>query len=117
MQSSLPQYVRILSIATPFDLSAPVPSDRSPQSVLSGIPQSRYASYAAAHEGPEARSQTIETLKWALSNSRLIDIDIQSDIMSDVSKYEVFEDLLTNATADFGDKNVPIVLCEPFLLR
>ncbi|OAX42283.1 hypothetical protein K503DRAFT_863198 [Rhizopogon vinicolor AM-OR11-026] len=111
LQSSLAQKVRVFSVAAPFELSGPVPSDHSVQSELSGILQSRYTSYTAAHEQPEARSRAIETLKWAFSNSRLIDIDVQCDIMSDVSKYETFEDLLTKATADLpADKKVPIVL-------
>ncbi|KAG0706090.1 hypothetical protein DFH29DRAFT_202999 [Suillus ampliporus] len=110
LQSSLPQNVRVLSVAAPFELSGPIPSDYSAHSDPS-IPQSLYTSYAAAHEEPEARSQAIETLNWAFSNSRLIDIDVQSDVMSNVSKYEMFEDLLMKATVDLpGDKKVPIVL-------
>jgi len=108
------QKVRILSVATPFELSGPVSSGHS---VQSEIPQSRYTSYTVAHEVPEARSLAIEHLRWAFSSSRLIDIDVQSDIMSDVSKYEAFEDLLTKAAADLGEKNVPIVLCECFFLE
>ncbi|KAG1890387.1 hypothetical protein F4604DRAFT_1710317 [Suillus subluteus] len=92
LQSSLTQNVRVLSVAAPFELSA-IPSDYSDHSESSGIPQ------------------LIETLKWAFSNSRLVDIDVQSDIMSNVAKYEVFEDLLMKATTDLpGDRKVPIVL-------
>jgi len=111
----LPQNVRLLSVATPFELSGPVPSDHSVQSELSSIPHSRYTFYTASHEEPGARSRAIEILRWAFSSSRLIDIDVQSDIMSDVSKYEVFEDILTKATADLpGDNKIPIVICEHF---
>jgi hypothetical protein len=100
-------------VATPFELSGPVPSDQSIESQLSGIPKSRYTSYATAHEELEVRSRAVEALRWAFLNSRLIDIDVQSDIMSDVSKYEAFEDLLTKVTADLpGDKKVPIVICK-----
>lgn len=110
LQSSLTQNVRVLSVAAPFELSA-IPSDYSDHSESSGIPQSLYTSYTASHEAPGAKSQAIETLKWAFSNSRLVDIDVQSDIMSNVAKYEVFEDLLMKATADLpGDRKVPIVL-------
>lgn len=110
LQSSLTQNVRILSVATPFELSA-IPSDYPDHSESSGIPQSFYTSYAASHEAPEARSQAIETLRWAFSNSRLVDIDVQSDIMSNVAKYEAFEDLLMKATAELpGDRKVSIVL-------
>ncbi|KAG2368338.1 hypothetical protein BDR07DRAFT_1448241 [Suillus spraguei] len=110
LQSSLTQNVRVLSVAAPFELRV-IPSDYLDHSESSGIPQSLYTSYAASHEAPEARSQVIETLKWAFSNSRLVDIDVQSDIMSNVAKYEVFEDLLMKATTDLpGDRKVPIVL-------
>ncbi|KAG1881423.1 hypothetical protein C8R48DRAFT_766456 [Suillus tomentosus] len=110
LQSSLTQNVRILSVATPFELSA-IPSDYPDHSESFGIPQSFYTSYAASHEAPEARSQAIETLRWAFSNSRLVDIDVQSDIMSNVAKYEAFEDLLMKATAELpGDRKVSIVL-------
>jgi hypothetical protein len=102
-------------VATPFELSGPVPSDQSIESESSGIPQSRYTSYTTAHEELEVRSRAVEALRWAFSNSRLIDVDVQSDIMSDVSKYEAFEDLLTKVTADLpGDKKVPIVICKCF---
>ncbi|KAG2119509.1 uncharacterized protein F5147DRAFT_749964 [Suillus discolor] len=110
LQSSLTQNVRILSVATPFELSA-IPSDYPDHSESSGIPQSFYTSYSASHEAPEARSQAIKTLRWAFSNSRLVDIDVQSDIMSNVAKYEVFEDILMKATAELpGDRKVSIVL-------
>ncbi|KAG1815961.1 uncharacterized protein BJ212DRAFT_1272154 [Suillus subaureus] len=110
LQSSLTQNVRVLSVAAPFELSA-IPSDYSDHSESSGIPQSLYTSYTASHEALGAKSQAIETLKWAFSNSRLVDIDVQSDIMSNVAKYEVFEDLLMKATTDLpGDRKVPIVL-------
>jgi hypothetical protein len=110
LQSSLTQNVRVLSVAAPFELSA-VPSDYSDHSELSGIPQSLYTSYTVSHEAPEAKSQAIETLKWAFSNSRLVDIDVQSDIMSNAAKYEGFEDLLMKSTTDLpGDRKVYIVL-------
>ncbi|KAG2146476.1 uncharacterized protein EDB93DRAFT_1086261 [Suillus bovinus] len=110
LQSSLTQNVRVLSVAVPFDLSA-IPPDHPDLSESSGIPQSLYTSYTASHEAPEARSQAIETLKWAFSNSHLVDIDVQSDIMSNVAKYEVFEDLLMKATAELpGDRKVNLVL-------
>ncbi|KAG2150462.1 hypothetical protein DEU56DRAFT_851000 [Suillus clintonianus] len=100
--------VRVLSEAAPFELGGPIPSDYPEPS---GIPQHLHTSYADAHEAPEARSQVIETLKWAFSNSRLIDIDVQSDVMSNAAKYEVFEGILVKATNDIpGDKKVPIVL-------
>ncbi|KAG1737617.1 hypothetical protein EDB19DRAFT_1636796 [Suillus lakei] len=87
------QNVRVLAVVAPFELGGPIPSGYSDHSESSGIPQSLYTSYAASHEAPEARSQAIETLKWAFSNSRLIDIDVQCDVMSNVAKYEAFEDL------------------------
>lgn len=105
------QNVRVLAVVAPFELGGPIPSGYSDHSESSGIPQSLYTSYAASHEAPEARSQAIETLKWAFSNSRLIDIDVQCDVMSNVAKYEAFEDLLMKATTDLpGDRKVPIVL-------
>lgn len=89
--------VPILAVSIPFTLDKPPPSQ--PPSYLSGSNPPVTLSTTFIRATPEA----VSSLTWALSNSDVVDIDIQSDMMAGVatsgsSLYDSFEDLLTKAT-------------------
>ncbi|KAH7888602.1 hypothetical protein F5I97DRAFT_1935098 [Phlebopus sp. FC_14] len=98
----------IYSVLVPFTLGQPPPS--GPPAYLSATaspPTTLVTTFTAAISA--TLEDQVESLKWALENSRVVDIDVHDDIAaSDASFYDRFDDLLCKATAD--KKHTPIVL-------
>lgn len=63
----------------------------------------------------ETTPQSIESLQFALANSRIVDIDVGVDLTASDAVWESFEDLLMKATADLP-QHAPIVLCKSTVL-
>lgn len=94
--------IPILSLMVPFQLQT---AQHELPAYASGltIPISFSTSFSQAT--PEA----IESLKWALSQGRPVDIDVQA-ALSD-SAFEGFEDMLSKAITDLPSVP-PIIICE-----
>ncbi|KIK97364.1 hypothetical protein PAXRUDRAFT_824993 [Paxillus rubicundulus Ve08.2h10] len=109
LQSSV-NHVRILSVLVPFALEDSTPSDVP--SYLSGsatLPATLATTYSAAtpvvaevEDDTKDQAQVevpVKNLKWALQNSKVVDIDVEGGIMAtDSSLYDNFVNLLTKAT-------------------
>lgn len=115
----LPQRIdlQILSVSVPFPLNGTPPTE--PPSCLLGTNPPITLSTTFTSAAPEA----ITNLRWALEHSRVVDVDVQSDVMASVaiggsSLYDTFEDLLTKATSPGPHtpekKRTPIVLSNIF---
>ncbi|EGO00008.1 hypothetical protein SERLA73DRAFT_52686 [Serpula lacrymans var. lacrymans S7.3] len=95
----------VLSLLVPFSLDGPVPTE--PPSHLSdsaNVPTALTTTFV------NAAPQGIDNLRWALKHSRVVDIDVQGDIMGNETVWETFEELLTKATVDLDVRGTPIVL-------
>ncbi|KAH7925944.1 hypothetical protein BV22DRAFT_1112023 [Leucogyrophana mollusca] len=100
---------QVLSVLLPFKLDA-VPSEIPYLPTSSKIPTTLATTFVTA------TPQAAESLNWALQHSRVVDVDVQADIMANDPLWETFEEVLTKATKDLPDdkKGVPIVLSNIF---
>lgn len=88
----------VLAVSIPFTLDTPPPSQPPPCLSGSNLPVTLSTTFT------RATPEVLDSLKWALSHSDVVDIDIQSDIMgsaatSGLCLYDSFEELLAKATA------------------
>ncbi|KAJ7091284.1 hypothetical protein C8R44DRAFT_955517 [Mycena epipterygia] len=94
--------VPILSLMVPFQLAT---AQQELPSYVSGLSIPISLSTSFSQSNPEA----IASLKWALSQGRPVDIDVQAALSE--SAFEGFEDLLSKAIADLQSVP-PIIVCD-----
>lgn len=88
-----------MSLSVPFSLENGTPV---------GIPSSSKVPIALSTIYTRKTPETVETLKWALEQGHVVDVDVQFD--NDESAYESLEDTLGKASEN-GKENSAIVLC------
>jgi hypothetical protein len=96
--------VPVISLLIPFSLETAPPAD--PPSYLPGsakLPISLSTTFV------KSTPECVPALTWALGNSRVVDIDIRSDLTESDTLWEGFEELLTTVS---NIKQTPIVLCK-----
>jgi len=94
--------VPVISLLIPFSLETAPPVD--PPSYLPGsakLPISLSTTFV------KSTPECVPALTWALGNSRVVDIDIRSDLTESDTLWEGFEELLTTVS---NIKQTPIVL-------
>jgi len=94
--------IPVVSLLVPFSLESAPPA--SPPSYLTGsakLPRSLSTTFV------KPTPECVPALTWALENSRVVDIDIRSDLTESDTLWEGFEEFLTTAT---NDKQTPVVL-------
>lgn len=105
--------IPIVSLLVPFSLETAPPADVP--SYLSGSTKVRTS---LATTFTKSTPDSAPALIWGLQHSRVVDIDVRSDLTESDALFESFEELLTVATkVPEGQKANPIILCKFAALR
>lgn len=97
--------IPVISLLVPFSLETAPPANTP-----SYLPGSAKLPTSLSTIFVKPTPEYLPALNWALANSRVVDIDMRSDLAGSDTLWEGFEDLLTTVT---NNKETPIVLCKP----
>ncbi|KAH7913926.1 hypothetical protein BJ138DRAFT_1001322 [Hygrophoropsis aurantiaca] len=109
----------VLSVLLPFQVDV-VPSEvpyltsshKIPTTLSTTLTTATLQEYVVTTKPDTATSSVDDSLKWALDNSRVVDISVLADVMANNSLWEKFEAILTKAIPD--DKKGVVVLSNMF---
>jgi hypothetical protein len=94
--------IPVISLLVPFSLETAPPANTP-----SYLPGSAKLPTSLSTIFVKPTPEYLPALNWALANSRVVDIDMRSDLAGSDTLWEGFEDLLTTVT---NNKQTPIVL-------